>query len=201
MRGKAGIPLFKALKSIDPDVKDEHQFDWLYLPKSFERGEIEEKIIQNLWEDCKQRSKTKFPGKECDYTEIYFRDEKIKGTSRRLEVDFFLPNYNVIIELDELQHFTIERSITFNHYPDEGFFYDYTLWKQMCQEHRRKDPDPLSRDWQRAFRDTVRDLRSKEHNIPLIRLFIRDYNEEAFLQDETSIRLKKEIVDKSKIKL
>jgi len=72
--------LLRVLKSIDPDVKDEHQFDWLYLPKSFERGEIEEKIIQNLWEDCKQRSKTKFPGKECDYTEIYFRDEKIKGS-------------------------------------------------------------------------------------------------------------------------
>ena len=47
MRGKAGIPLFEALKKIDPKVKDEFQFDWLFLPKSNERTVIEDKIIKS----------------------------------------------------------------------------------------------------------------------------------------------------------
>jgi len=197
MRGKAGLPLFRALKTLDPDVKDEYRFEWLFIPKSFERSETEKKIIENLWADCKQRGKNKFPGKECDYTDIYTRDEKITGVSRRLEFDFFLPKYNLIIELDEIQHFTVERSITFNHYPKEGFYYDCSLWKKLCDNYQKKDSDPLTRDWKRAFRDAVRDLRAKEHNFPLIRLFIKDYDAKAFSGNEPNVmlELKKRIVE------
>lgn len=197
MRGKAGIPLFKALKTIDPDVKDEHTFEWLYLPKSFERSEIEKKIINNLWEDCKQRSKTKFSRKECDYTEIYTRDEKIKGVSRRLEVDFYLPKYNLIIELDELQHFTEERKITFDFYNENKFNYDISRWKTLCSKYNKKDSDPLTRDWKRAFRDSIRDLRANENGIPLLRLFIKDFDTKAFSSVETYNKLKQLIINVS----
>ncbi len=197
MRGKAGIPLYEALKKIDHEVKDEHQFDWLYLPKSNERTEIETEILQNLWKDCKNRSKSKFHGKVCDFTQIYYNDEKIKGVSRRLEVDFYLPKYNLIIELDELQHFTEERKITFDFYNEKNFNYDITRWKTLCNKYNKKDSDPLTRDWKRAFRDSIRDLRANENGIPLLRLFIKDFDTKAFSSVETYNKLKQLIINAS----
>jgi len=33
VKGKAAIPLYEVLKSIDPKVSPEHHFDWLYMPR------------------------------------------------------------------------------------------------------------------------------------------------------------------------
>lgn len=199
MRGKAGIPLYEALKKIDPNIKDEHQFDWLFLPKSNERTKIEKKVLQALWDDCEKRSESKFPGKICDFTQVYYNDDKIKGVSRRLEVDFYLPKYNLIIELDELQHFTKEREITFDYYNEKDFNYSIYKWKSLCDSYNKKDSDPLTRDWKRAFRDSIRDLRARQNGIPLLRLFIKDFDQKAFSSVETTKVLQETIIKASEV--
>lgn len=197
MLGKAGIPLFEALKKIDPNVIDEHTFEWLFLPKSSEQLDKENTILQALWDDCKKRGSTKFQGKECDYRKIYYSDDKIKGRARRLEVDFYLPKYNLIIELDELQHFTEERKLTLDFYESNSFKYDINRWKDLCVSYEKKDSDPPERDWIRAFRDAVRDLRAQNNNTPLIRLFIKDFDSNAFSSSGTIDELEQIILTSS----
>jgi hypothetical protein len=194
MRGKSGIGLFNALKKIDSTVKDEHQFEWLFVPKSFERTDIENKIINALWEDCKNRSESKFIGKICDFTDIYYYDDKIKGVAKRLETDFYLPKFNLIIELDELQHFTFERKITLDLYGEDNYRFDLSKWKMLCDKLNKKDSDPLTRDWKRAFRDSIRDLRARDNNVPLLRLYIEDFNNKSFESGETYNKLEELIL-------
>lgn len=198
MRGKAGIPLLKQLKSIDSSVKTEFQFDWLFLPKSNERTHQESKILKALWDDCQKRAKSKFKDKFCNYKEIYTDDNKIAGIARRLEYDFYLPKFNLLIELDEKQHFTLERAITYQYYEDEDFLYDISKWKKLCENLKKRDSDPLTRDWKRAFRDSVRDLRAKAKGVPLIRLYITEVNEKAFEDETNCLKLKQMIESKSK---
>jgi hypothetical protein len=197
MRGKAGIPLLKQLNLIDPNVKTEFQFEWLFLPKSDERTTQEGNILKSLWEDCKSKAVIKFKNKYCDYKDIYTDDLKIKGVSRRLEVDFYLPKFNLIIELDESQHFTYERAITFKHYENEHFLYNIKNWENQCLKTNKKDSDPPTRDWKRAFRDSIRDLRAKQNNIPLIRLYYLDVNEQSLNIESNVDKLNSLIKQKS----
>lgn len=193
MRGKAGIPLLRQLKIIDPNVQTEVKFDWLFLPKSNERTGQEDKIIKALWEDCQVRGESKFKNKKCSYEDIYVNDSSIKGVSRKLEFDFYLPKYNVAIELDENQHFTIERGITFDFYKKENFIFDISEWKNRCFKLKKKDSDPLTRDWKRAFRDAIRDIRARENKLPLLRLYIKNADDKAFEDKENILNLKESI--------
>lgn len=198
MKGKAAIPLLEQLKNIDPDIHCEKTFDWLFVPKKDERLDIENKILEALQNDCKEnKSRFSTKKKECVCEEdIYANDDKIKGTVRKLEFDFYLPNYNIAIEFDELQHFTHERGITFAHYPEDGFSYDIERWKKLC-EMKKNDSDPPCRDWQRAFRDAVRDIRARENGISLIRLCVKDFNKKTF-EDNVTIDKLKEIINDTK---
>jgi len=103
-----------------------------------------------------------------------------------------LPKYNLAIEFDELQHFTRERQLTFKYYPDNGFSYDVSKWQELCSMGKN-DPYPPCRDWQRAFRDAVRDLRARENNLPLLRLYLNDFNEKTLKKEETFDKLLMEI--------
>ncbi len=191
MKGKAAIPLFKQLQKIDSDTSYEQKFDWLFVPKKNERLDIENKILEALQSDCRE-NKDRFSTrkKECICEEnIYSNDDKIKGISRKLEFDFYLPNFNLAIEFDELQHFTHERGITFAHYPIDGFSYDIERWKKLC-EMKKNDSEPPCRDWQRAFRDAVRDIRARENGLPLIRLYVKDFDKKSFENDATIDKLK-----------
>ena len=56
--------------------------------------------------------------------------------STRLSPDGFLPNFNCIIEFDELQHFTAFRLTSLLHYPSEvrlGF--DANRYKSYCKKY------------------------------------------------------------------
>ena len=153
MKGKQAIPLLNNLRKIDPNVRWEETFDWLFLPKSKERLEKETKILEALQEDCRL-NKDQFSNnkKKCRWENIYSQDEKIKGITRKLEFDFYLPKFylpkfNLAIEFDELQHFTHERQLTFEYYPANGFSYDVSRWQELCFMSKN-DPDPPCRDWQ-----------------------------------------------------
>lgn len=178
VKGKAALPLYEVLKSIDPEVSPEYQFPWLFLPKSEERMPVENEILKSLQSHClATRGDYSNAKSKANPDNIYADDSRIKGLTRKLEFDFYLPSFNVVIEFDELQHFTAERKVTLEHYPSENFSFDVNRWEKLC-EMKKKDADPPERDWQRAFRDAVRDLRAREHGVPLIRLFVKDFDGE-----------------------
>ncbi len=183
-KGRAVLPFFELLKTIDPDVSPEHEFDWLFVPNSKERSDIDSLILMELRKDC-QKNACRFKNRKKEaLPENIFSDEKLKNKrTRKLEYDFYLPKYNLVIEFDEIQHFTPERALTYMHYPKEQFHYDINRWQELCIKHDRKDADPPERDWQRAYRDTIRDLRAKEHGIRLIRLYVNDFNGETLMNE------------------
>jgi hypothetical protein len=99
-------------------------------------------------------------------------DERAIGRARTLELDFWLPAFGIAIEFDERQHFTRERRISLGLY--KGTFpFDTERWLKLCSDGVA-DPDPPCRDWQRAFRDSVRDIRSRAAGLPLLRVYHRD---------------------------
>lgn len=91
--------------------------------------------------------------------------------------DFFIPKPGFIVEYDESQHFTLPRKITFENYPEElklGF--DRERWIELCKKIKAKDNNPLDRDEQRAWYDTVRDFLPTIKGLnPTIRLFASDF--------------------------
>jgi len=89
---------------------------------------------------------------------------------RCLRCDLYVPGYNLLIEYDERQHFTIPRAIGLELYPEElqlGF--DRNEWIETCRRIRATDPLPVYRDEQRAFYDSIRDILAAENGIGVIR--------------------------------
>jgi hypothetical protein len=171
-KGKAALPLLGRLGLVDPDVQCERRFDWLFLPDSKEMSVGEARVAAALIEHCRH-TKSAHPRKAACTCEAMFADERVRrGISRRLEFDFWLPNFGVAIEFDGRQHFTRERGVTFEYY-EGGFPFDIAAWAARCAKNVQ-DPDPPCRDWVRAFRDTVRDFRARAHGVCLMRLYYRD---------------------------
>jgi|GEM_PF-6160309 len=193
VRGKAALPLYKFLQTIDPDVSPEHQFDWLYLPNSSERTKLESKILDSLRTHCDKTANSFKSAKKKAQGANIFPDDKIKGNTRKLEFDFYLPKYNLAIEFDESQHFTLERAVTYMHYSNDQVAYDKDRWFRLCKERKRNDSDPPERDWQRAYRDTIRDLRAKEYGVTLIRLYQGDYGADQLKKKSVRDQLNRDI--------
>jgi hypothetical protein len=173
-KGYASRPLFQALRRFDSSIQCERCFDWLFLPRSGERLSEETKVLSALREHCRRTKITHARKSKCNCDTIY-DDGAIKGISRRLELDFFLPKRNVAVEYDERQHFTKERRLTLEFYDLGNYPFDVDRWSSLCSD-KIIDPDPPCRDWQRAFRDTVRDFRAREHGVRLIQLYYRDFD-------------------------
>ena len=107
--------------------------------------------------------------------------------SCRLTPDGFLPEYECIIEFDELQHFTAFRSQAFEHYPEDVHLgFDIDTYRSWCDQHaisalkkgasgyrKRKPEFPFDggRAAQRALFDACRDLLPPWHGLkPTIRI-------------------------------
>jgi len=194
-RGKAVLPLYDALQSIDQDVKPEYRFDWLFLPKSNERSRLENSILQSLQKHCSETSSSyKTAKKNASASNIYSDDLKIRGISRKLEFDFYLPKYNIVIEFDELQHFTKERKIALEHLNPDDYSFDVSGWIEHCSAIQINDADPPERDWQRAYRDTIRDIRSLQNSVPLLRLFVNDFDKDRLKMEH----VRQDLIDKIK---
>ncbi|WP_437770635.1 DUF7255 family protein [Arthrobacter sp. KNU40] len=96
----------------------------------------------------------------------------------RPRTDLIHNESGVIIEIDEIQHFTSHRLTTFESYPsgsDLGF--DIDEYRELCRVHHlradlafaRKDTatfGPRSRGRQRAFYDALRDLSIPAAGLP-----------------------------------
>ncbi len=86
----------------------------------------------------------------------HFDFVKVKKLPR---VDFCIPDEKLIIEFDESQHFTKPREIALGLYPQNiplGF--SVKKWRDLCGSLDKHDKDPIYRDEQRAWYDTLRDF-------------------------------------------
>jgi hypothetical protein len=180
-KGKAALSLWQHLQEIDPDVQCEKRFDWLFLPKEHECHPDEQKVRDALIKHCKD-TKHLHPKKALTDHSTMFADKSIRVNGRAIHLDFYLPKYGMAIEYDERQHFTEERSVALQSYPDADFPFSLADWKSRCSP-AIQDPDPPYRDWQRAYRDSIRDLRARRHGVKLLRIAHGDYNSEIKRSD------------------
>lgn len=90
--------------------------------------------------------------------EIHHYDDFVR-TKHLNRCDLYIPSKKVIIELDELQHFTFPRLVSLENYPGKiKLGYDIDWYKSTCNQLRSVDNDPKYRDEQRAWYDTMRDF-------------------------------------------
>jgi len=92
------------------------------------------------------------------------------------DCDFFVPAPGFVVEFDESQHFTPLRQVALQSYPPSlrtGF--SVTEWIGLCQSIHARDNDPVFRDEQRAWYDTLRDFLPEILGLqPTVRLHARE---------------------------
>jgi hypothetical protein len=105
--------------------------------------------------------------------------EKIVRTGTLPKGDFLVPNPGFIVEIDEVQHFTLQRKLALEMYPKNlklGFCKE--KWIERCASAHAIDHDKNTpfRDEQRAWYDTIRDFLPRIRDLkPTVRLMSRDY--------------------------
>lgn len=179
-RGRSIQPLCDVLRRMGLHPQFEVQFSWLYLP-AVKDATIEERRVAAALLDhadatvitmrrdirCGRAVVGRLRKADCDPAEI------LTGLSSILALDVFLPNKTLAIEFDERQHFSEERGVSLDAYPDTDFPFDLARWRAQCTP-KIYDPSPPGRDWQRAFRDAVRDLRCRANGLRLLRFHYSD---------------------------
>lgn len=89
----------------------------------------------------------------------YRRNSKFVHSKTLNRSDLYIPSKKILFETDEAQHFTETRLIALKNYPKVfDFSYDVKAYKQMCKILDSRDSDPIYRDEQRAWYDTIRDF-------------------------------------------
>lgn len=152
--------LIKLLKQRFGRVITEAKFDWLKVPDRVSKDSVLDGIYENL---------------------ASIRDHYNFSTpGYKLACDFFIPSENLIIEYDEKQHFTEQRAESLAHYPpDLNLSFDKDKWYEACKNIKATDNDPIYRDEQRAFYDSVRDILATRNGMTLIRINHGDYDWES----------------------
>lgn len=174
-KGKSTVEVWEALKKLDRHASCECRFDWLFLPRSDERRGALSEIFDALIDDWKSGGRERHPKKaDCRLDEM-LSDARIKGPSRIIEADFYLPSFGMMVEFDERQHFSAERGVTLEFYDPKEFSFDVRRWRDLCREIEAIDIDPPWRDWARAYRDTVRDFAAKNQGLRMLHLYDGDF--------------------------
>lgn len=115
--------------------------------------------------------------------EIYSSLQALKGNrefvrARSLPpVDYYVPNPGFVVEFDESQHFTACRKLALSQYSDDlPVNFNIERWVQLCSEINAEDKNPIYRDEQRAWYDTLRDIAPVIHGMkPTVRLHSNDF--------------------------
>lgn len=88
----------------------------------------------------------------------YGLDEFVRS-DKLAPCDYWVPDPGFIVEFDESQHFTNLRKVALSAYVDTtSLGFSIKRWMELCEQYDRKDNNPLYRDEQRAWYDTLRDL-------------------------------------------
>ena len=164
------IVLFSVLESIFGvgSVEKEKRFEWGDIPDNYqEQHQLVFDTLKNA------RGYDNFVrSKAINY------DFFIEGNNPALVN--LLPGINtngLIIEYDEKQHFSQIRKLSLLAYPsDITLYFDKQRWIDKCDEINARDNDPIYRDEQRAFRDSIRDISSYRNNYLLLRIMYSDYD-------------------------
>lgn len=193
---------FENLKQLDQSTICEVKFPWSIMPQTHERSEREAAIADALVENCRELRRNHElkirgdpsikPERKAEADADWMLGDERCARSPAIAFDFFLPRLGVLLEFDEKQHFTLERRLTFDFYKFGEFVFT-DRWKSLCETFKQNDRHPPDRDWERAFKDAVRDLRSREHMIPLVRVFVGDFDERHFETRDILARLEAEI--------
>jgi very-short-patch-repair endonuclease len=151
-RPKGKIALLKNLQTRFGNVKTEASFPWLIVPDRV-----------NLPDELRAIRKALI---------AYRGHDGFDNPGFPLRCDFFLTDIKLIIEIDERQHFTAPRRIALENYPRDmilGFNRDE--WIAECSRIAAKDDDPVYRDEQRAYYDTIRDIFAEKNGLrPIFRV-------------------------------
>jgi hypothetical protein len=92
-----------------------------------------------------------------------------------LACDFYFEDFKLIVEYDELNHFTLARKLTLENYPKNvNLGFSLEKWIEACDRIHSVDNYPPGRDKGRAFFDAVRDIEALRHGYSLIRIKHRD---------------------------
>lgn len=111
---------------------------------------------------------------------------KTRGAMR---ADFLLTTSDLVVEYDEVQHFTTARLATLKLYPaDAALHFDHSTYVTLTEQWRvrgdrgfahkeaAKFPGPAGRQRQRAYFDAFRDLAAPSFDGPVIRIAAPDNN-------------------------
>lgn len=148
------------------------------------------------------------PGQTPVLDAIFRALEVLRGQSRfatfgrPLGCDFYAPDWHLIIEYDERQHFTAQRADALALYPKEcplGFKRDE--WMNACKAIDAHDNRPPYRDEQRAFYDSVRDILAVENRFILVRIKDRatDWTKPGAASDLDAILQPLQLVDRRRV--
>lgn len=109
---------------------------------------------------------------------VSYRNHKhFLSPGRHLQVDYFVPSQNMVIEYDERQHFTIPRAIALSNYPAGlDLAFNVETWIATCEIERAVDHNPIYRDEQRAFYDSLRDILAARNSMTMLRINDKDYD-------------------------
>ncbi len=90
--------------------------------------------------------------------------------------DYWVPDPGFIVEFDESQHFTSPRKLALSVYANRAALqFSASRWMDLCERHDARDGDPVFRDEQRAWYDTLRDLVPSIKGLqPTVRLYAKD---------------------------
>jgi hypothetical protein len=169
-RGRAAIHFWESLKSVFPDVQCERRFDWLTLPIGDTASEIEASVQAALIEHCRETVLTQANPKKKQCTPELLAEKLAHSSRPKLEFDFYVPSLVLAFEFDEKQHFTAERAASLRCYQGSvRTHFNTEEWIGKCNAIRAVDTDPIWRDWYRAYRDAVRDIRAAKNSVTLIR--------------------------------
>ena len=142
-------------------------------------GNVERNYNINLQLNTHQMKKSlHYNDLKCIYSALqnYRNNTEFVRAKKLPNVDFYVKDPGFIVEFDESQHFTPLRKLTLEKYPEElkiGFNRD--KWIDLCESINAKDNDPIYRDEQRAWYDTLRDFAPSILNLgPTIRLYSKD---------------------------
>lgn len=179
--GRTIRPLCKILEELGLAPRYEARFPWLTLPNVIGEGSPDELRVAEALTDHAASTVSRLrrdlelgaPKRgrhrkaDCDLAKL------LQPMSTVLSLDIWLADLGLAIEFDERQHFSEERRVSLDAYPDDDFPFSVSRWRSECSSVIY-DPTPPSRDWRRAFRDSVRDLRCRAHGLRLIRLNYKD---------------------------
>ena len=185
-KGRAILPVVRTLRQLCDEAHCEARFTDLSVPPPHSYGSVLGGVADALSRHAEETvarltalTAARPPrGRErkiaCDPATMLSR------MAARIEIDIYIPHLNLIIEFDERQHFTEERKVSLLAYP-AGVrpFPEFDRWVSLCSS-TKYDCAPPARDWQRAFRDAIRDIYCHENRLHLRRLCHADFAAEHF---------------------